>query len=152
MRRGVLVGLLALLAVPLFAGIRTVIERNRLEIAGFDYGSGWEVSSPTLRSDAGYLSYDVSGKTPKVTFEAKAGPHATWEFVDVKKFRIELAGKGSRRDTDREETGFKMQLRATEGPFRGWYLLRRVDGSLVLIKDPKLASTLRLVSVADVRH
>src|SRR5262245_28280489 len=89
MIRWPLLGLAVLtaLVVPCLAGIRVDRAPNRLEVDGLSYGSEWTVSSPTLRSPSGYLAYDVSGKSPKVTFDPNQGRHATWTFVEAKIFR-----------------------------------------------------------------
>jgi len=152
-RRCLLIGLLAAVALPGYAGIRTNKRTiNSLEIDGVSQGRGWSVSAPTLRSSSGYLSYDVSGKSPQVTFRPKSGRHARWTFVEERRYQVELPDKGDKRGTDLERTGWTMKLQAAEGPFAGWYL-GRVDGTLSLVKDPRKAAKVLLVErEADIEH
>ena len=42
------------------------------------------------------------------------------------------------------QSGYTMKVRASEGPFEGWYL-GRVDGALVLVKDRGSAATLEML-------
>src|SRR5437899_329505 len=93
--RCVLVVLAAAVAMPSFGGIlgpkRMVKE---LTINGDSVGEGlWEVSSPTLVCVSGYLAYDASGKSPKVTFEPVKGAGTTWSFVERSSFE-EFKDKG----------------------------------------------------------
>ena len=147
-----LAGLVAAVAVAqVAAGIRkNDVRVNSLEIDGASYGTGVTVSAPTLHCSSGYLSYDVSGTSPDVTFDPRKGPHTTWAFVEMRGFTENTGGVGGGYEHERE--GYTMKLRATEGPFAGWYL-GRVDGKLVLVEEPRRAATLRLVlREADVMH
>jgi hypothetical protein len=148
-----MIGLVAL-GVPLFAGIRSNERKvNRLTIDGHSHGGGgWVVSSPTLWSLDGYLTYDASGKSPKVTFSQSRGPGTNWAFVGMKTFSERNAGRGFTRDSNLEQDGYTMELRATEGPYEGWYL-GRVDGELVLVKQRRHSATVEMVvREADVIH
>ena len=144
MSRWVLVGLAAAATLPAYAGIRGPTRKvNALTIDGRPYGGGrsWAVDLPTLRAPSGYLAYDASGKSPKVTFRGEKGPGTSWRFVGVKYFtRYEPV----RASVSEEQTGYTMKVRAAEGPFKGWYLAR-VGGSLVLVKDPGKAATLEML-------
>jgi hypothetical protein len=152
MWRRAVIGILVL-ALPLLAGIRSNQTRpDRLEIDGVDYGTNWTISSPTLCSKSGYLSYDVTGKSPKVTFQKTQGPHSTWTFVEKRLYQEEFLDQGSKRGTDREVTGYSLKLRAAEGPYAGWYLARE-GRELVLVKNPAWAARLVLVQrEADIVH
>ena len=68
------IGLVAL-ALPSFAGIRSNVRKlNELTIDGHSHGSGaWEVSSPTVACGSRYLTYDASGKSPKVSLPLGKG-------------------------------------------------------------------------------
>ncbi|HEY7315924.1 MAG TPA: hypothetical protein VH643_41725 [Gemmataceae bacterium] len=143
-----------LAALPSYGGIRSNVTRvNGLQIDGVSYGGSWDVSSPTLRNRFFcYLAYDVSGESRKVLYSFQKGPQTTWAFVEMQPFTSEQRGKGSKRGLDLEQRGYTLKLRATAGPFKGWYL-GRVDGSLVLVKNPKDAATLRLQETrADIEH
>jgi hypothetical protein len=147
-----LAGLVAAVGVAqVAAGIRKNDHQvNALEINGASYGSGVAVGAPTLHFPSGYLSYDVTGNSPDVSFDLKKGPHTTWAFVEMRGFTESSGGAGGGYEHERE--GYTMKLRATEGPFAGWYL-GRVDGKLVLVEEPRRAATLRLVlREADVLH
>jgi hypothetical protein len=149
MRKRVLVELLAAAAlaavvvVPSFAGIRLgpTTKVKILSIDGHNY-SAWTLSSPTVSDREGYLTYDVTGKSPKVTFQEKKGPGAEWAFVGLKRFE---------RDEDRGisagelQKGYTMKLQATEGPFKGWYLCREKDGSFILVENRSDSSTLEML-------
>lgn len=140
--------------LPLWAGIRSnVTTVNDLEIDAVSFDGSWDVSSPTLRRPSfGYLAYDLSGESPKVFYSKETGQHTTWAFMDIKKFTRELYGKGSKPGSDLEQTGYTMELRATAGPFKGWYLARE-GRSLVLVKDQGKAASIRLVvKTADIEH
>src|SRR5437868_2425451 len=93
--RWVLVGLAVTIALPSFAGIRGPTHHVKaLTNDGRDYGGAWEISSPILCSRSGYLAYDPSGKSPKVTFERVKGPGMEWFFFEVTHFKhIEGMGK-----------------------------------------------------------
>src|SRR5205823_3248940 len=83
----VLVGLAVTVALPSFAGIHGPTRHvKELTIDGRDYGGAWQISSPTLWSWSGYLTYDASGKSPKVTFQRKKGPGTEWFFFEVAHF------------------------------------------------------------------
>jgi hypothetical protein len=142
----VLVGLAVTVALPLFAGIRGPTCRPKaLAVDGHNYGAGWEISSPTLCSRSGYLAYDTSGKSPKVTFRQNKTPGTEWLFLEVEPFhRSEPMGQRGGYYVSEEQTGYTMKIRAAEGSFKGWYLAR-VDGSLVLVKNRRDAATLRLL-------
>jgi len=137
-----LVSLLALAALPSFAGIylgeRKVTE---LQIDGASYGGPWYVSSPVLRSPKGYLAYDLSGKSTKVTFRSKRGPETAWGFTGWRPYE-EYEGAGAGKYVRRQ--GVTLQVRAANGPLEGWYLDRE-GGELVLVKDRRAAATLRVV-------
>jgi len=142
----VLVGLALTVALPSFAGIRGPTRRpEALAIDGHDYGVAWEISSPTLCSRSGYLAYDGSGKSPKVTFQREKGPGTEWLFVELAHFTDEKPmGQRGGYYISEEQTGYTMKIRAAEGRFKGWYLAR-VDGSLVLVKNHRDAATLRML-------
>jgi len=152
MRKWTLI-VLVVFILPSFAGIRENRRTpNRLEIDGASYGRGWIVSSPTLHSPDGYLVYDATGKSPKVSVGGTKGPQATWTFVGEKRYHEELANRGRTPGTDSERRGWSMKLRAAAGPFAGWYLGHK-DGSLILVKDPARAATVALVGKeCDIIH
>ncbi|HKB42452.1 MAG TPA: hypothetical protein VKD72_38855 [Gemmataceae bacterium] len=106
------------------------------------------VSSPTLWSynEFGYLSYDASGESPKVSFGLLRGPGARWQFLEVRSFEytIRTGSLWSTSKNDVEVRGCTMKVRASNGPFKGWYLARE-GGKLVLVKEYSRAATLRMV-------
>jgi hypothetical protein len=135
--------------LPLEAAIKVRESKvNSLKIGGKDYGGSWRVSSPTLWSynEFGYLSYDASGKSPKVSFRLLRGSGSNWQFLEMRSFEYTRRGGTwwSSNKNDVEVRGCTMKLRASTGPFKGWYLGRE-DGELVLVKDESSAVTLRLV-------
>jgi hypothetical protein len=144
--RWVLVGLAVVIALPAFAGIRgPTVKVDALSIDGHNYGVSWEISSPTLCSSSGYLAYDASGKSPKVTFRREKGPGTEWFFFEVLHFKRQVSmGRSEFWYISEEQTGYTMKIRAAEGPFKGWYLAR-VDGALVLVKNHRDAATLRML-------
>jgi hypothetical protein len=155
MQRCVLIGIVALVPLPLFAYIRgPEVRVNRLTINGNSYGSGaWEVSSPTVKGPSGYLTYDASGKSEKVKFRMEKGPGTRWSFVETAGFKHTqgLGPSGRKKDYIYEEqTGYTMKIRAAEGPFEGWYLARGHylgDGppELILVKDRGDAATVEML-------
>ena len=119
--RWVLVGLAVVIALPAFAGIRGPTRRpEALAIDGHDSGAGWEISSPTLRSRSGYLAYDASGKSPKVTYRTEKGPGTEWLFLEVRPFEsYESKGQRGGYYVSEEKTDYTMKIRAAAGPFKG---------------------------------
>src|SRR5436305_5751575 len=80
---------LVLAALPALAGIRgPTATVNDLTINSQTFGGGgtWAVSSPTLRSPSGYLSFDATGKSREVTFRREKGPGIIWLFTDKARF------------------------------------------------------------------
>jgi hypothetical protein len=138
--------LVAVAAVPSPAGIRGPTRKdNALSINGHGYGRGWSVNAPLLYGPDGYLTYDVTGKSPKVTFQKEKGPGAEWAFVEVKPWS-NTEGKGMRDGwyISEEQEGYSMKLQATEGPFKGWYLRWEKDG-LVVTEKRLHSATLELL-------
>lgn len=108
----------------------------------------WKVSSPTVQSEDGrYLAYAVAGKSPRVYFTKEKGSHTVWSFVEMKRFsKHSLQHKqGVAGWVSVDESGFTLRLRATEGPFRGWYLTRTKERDLVLTKEAGRAAEVRLL-------
>jgi hypothetical protein len=148
MRYWAIIGILVL-ATPLFAGIRVSESKvNRLTIDGHEEGGSWAVSSPTLKSSRGYLAYDASARSTKVTFRWWKVRGTSWSFIDLKKFE-HTKRLGGRHDDDEETTGYTMKLQVAEGPNKGWYLGRK-DGKLVLVEDRRDAATLKMVLKIEV--
>src|SRR5207249_3657338 len=109
-------------------------------------------SSPTLKGPTGYLAYDITGKLPKVTFQPDKGPGTRWSFIEVTPFKYTQDDGPTRdRPTRKETTGYTMKLRASDGPFDGWYL-GQMGTTLVLFKEPNKAAIVRMVqSVREMR-
>lgn len=143
MTKYLLTCLVALVALPSFAGITRNVDVYRLEIDGVAYGSSWKFDSPAVHTGKGYLSYDATGKSTAVTVN---GPKISWEFADRKSYEHKESGRAE----DREYTGYSMKLRATEGPLAGWYLGNE-DGSWVLVKSEKEAARLTIIQHELVR-
>ncbi|HEY7426785.1 MAG TPA: hypothetical protein VH682_21290 [Gemmataceae bacterium] len=115
-----------------------------MEIGRVGVPGKWKVSSPTVQSNDGkYLAYEAAGKSPRVYFTKEKGPHTIWAFVEMKPFTEHSLAHTKGISVD--ASGFTLRLRATEGPFRGWYLTRTKEGELVLTKEPRRASEVRLL-------
>jgi hypothetical protein len=137
MLRWTLIGLIALAAVPALAGIRGKTWRvNKLQIGWTTYDGKWDFDSPTIRSKDGYLTYDVTGQSRKVTFGKERGDQTTWAFVERTPFLDE--------SSNLEQKGYTLKIQATEGPFKGWYL-GRAAGEFVLVEKRRDSVTLRLI-------
>ena len=54
-------------------------------------------------------------------------------------------------EEDHNKFGYSLEVRASEGPFAGWYL-GRVDGELVLVKNPRQAATIVMVQRETYLH
>ncbi len=114
------------------------VSLESMEVGGVSVPGKWKASSPTVQSDKGeYLAYEVVGKSPRVYFTKEKGPHTAWSFIDKKQFsKHHLVYEQGRVDwVSVEESGFTLRLRATEGPFKGWYLSRNKERDLVLTKE-----------------
>lgn len=116
------------------------ISLESMEVGGVTVPGKWKASSPTVQSDKGeYLAYEVVGKSPRVYFTTEKGPHTAWSFIDKKEYKKHSIGteqwNGRTRSIAVDESGFTLRLRATEGPFKGWYLSRSKEGKLVLTKE-----------------
>ena len=119
-----------------------------MDIGNVTVSGRWKVSSPTVQSEDGkYLAYEVEGESPRVYFTKKKGPHTTWAFVDMIRFSEHALThkQGIPGWVSRDESGFTLRLRATEGPFRGWYLTRTKEGELALTKEVRRAAEVRLL-------
>jgi hypothetical protein len=143
MRYWAIIGTLVL-ATPLFAGIRGP-ERtlNALTINGHDDGESWVVSSPTLKNSRGYLAYDATASSTKVTFRWWKVRGTSWSFIDEKKF-THTRRLGGYNDDDEETTGYTMKLQVADSPSKGWYLGRK-EGKLVLVEHRWEAATVKMV-------
>jgi len=72
-------------ALPALAGIRGRTRTvNELSIDRYFHGGGgtWELTTSTLRAPHGYLAYDPTGKSPKVTFVKEKGSGTEWDYVE----------------------------------------------------------------------
>jgi hypothetical protein len=117
------------------------VTLDALEVGGVAVPGRWKVSSPTVQSNAGeYLGYDVSGKSSRVYFTKEKGPHTAWAFVDREPFEEH---KGLVYKQGSGPVSVTRRLRATEGPFRGWYLSRTKEGDLVLTKKADRAALVK---------
>ena len=65
-------------------------------------------------------SKSVTGKSPNVSYSQRRGLDTTWTIVELGPFQREF--REGRRE--REKSGYKLKVRASEGPFAGWYLGR----------------------------
>jgi hypothetical protein len=135
--------LVAVVAVPSLAGIRLgpTTKVKLLSIDGHNYAA-WMLNSPTVSAREGYLTYDATGKSPRVTFQKEKGPGTAWGFVGLKNFERDEDDGISAGELQK---GYTMKLQATEGPFKGWYLCREPDGGLILVQDHRQSSTLEML-------
>lgn len=83
----------------------------------------WFLGGNSIKSsvDAGYLSYDVTGKSNKLDMADKFGKHAEWDIVQTR----------GKTPGDREEV--RATIRAANGPMKGWQIDVK-DGQLILSK------------------
>jgi hypothetical protein len=122
------------------------VNLDALQVGDVQVPGRWKASSPTVQSDAGeYLAYDVGGESPRVYFTKERGPHTAWAFVDREPYEHHSlqAQQGRPGWVSVDESGFTLRLRATEGPFRGWYLARTKEGDLVLVKKADRAAVVK---------
>jgi hypothetical protein len=123
----------------------------------------WSVSAPAISTGkAGRgmkLGYDTKGRNPKVRLvtekskdKSAEGASARWAFeiVEYLKPQRELV----RRAREEEEVlvgeeGITFRARATDGPYKGWYLATKDDGQgkkrLVLVREKKNAAVFKYV-------
>jgi hypothetical protein len=124
------------------------VHLESMEVGGVTVPGRWKASSPTVQLHRGkYLAYEVAGESPRVYFTAEKGPHTAWAFADRKPFsESHLVHEQENADwISVEEDGFTLRLRATEGPFRGWYLSRTKEGDLELTKEAGRATEVRFL-------
>jgi hypothetical protein len=108
----------------------------------------WKASAPTVQSAEGeYLAYEVAGKSPRVYFTTEKGPHTSWAFLDQKPWGEHhlVHEQGTPGWISVDESGYTLRLRATEGPFRGWYLATAKGGKLVLTREASRAAVVKLL-------
>lgn len=139
----------AFLAVLFLSGSIKISEVSleSMEVGGVTVSGKWKASSPNVRSAEGkYLAYEITGKSPRVYFTKEKGAHTAWAFVDQKDFsEHHLVCEQGKDWISHDETGFTLRLRATEGPFRGWYLSRTKEGKLELTKEVRRAAEVKFL-------
>jgi hypothetical protein len=124
------------------------VNLEAMEVGGAEVPGRWRANSPTVQSDDGsYLAYEAVGTSPRVYFTKERGPHTAWAFTDRKPFsEHHLVGEqGTAGWVSVDESGFTLRLRATEGPFQGWYLSRAKGGKLALTKEAGRAAEVKFL-------
>jgi hypothetical protein len=100
-----------------------------------DGACNWYLGGSSIKSStgAGYLAYDPTGKSNKLSLSAKPGDNTDWQMVVT---------KGKTPGDEHEATA---TIRAANGPMKGW-MIDVEDGQLILSKSAsKPASAFRVV-------